>query len=267
MDVVVDLSGSQRTVRSDEGGLVDALLDVRVPAGRVSARLSVGGRYGTATVHVAPDDAHVGVVCDVDDTVWVTNLHHPLRAAWRTIARSSSGRRPVPGMTNLLRALRERYPDAPVVYLSNGPWNLAGPVTRFLERRGFPAGPLLMTDWGITPRAWFRDGRAHKRSSLERLVEDFPQVQWVLVGDDGEHDPDLYSEFAVRHPDQVAAIALRQVKPRQPERAVAEDPARGPAHDESGVARTSTRPVVVRAPDGTGLLCGLRDVLGVRPVR
>jgi phosphatidate phosphatase APP1 len=264
-DVAVELSGSRRTVRSDEGGVVDVVLDVAVPAGQASASLDIGGRHATATVHIAPDDARVGVVCDIDDTVWITGLHNPLRAAWRTMARSSGGRRPVPGMARLLRALREHYPDAPLVYLSNGPWNLAGPVALFMERCGFPAGPLLMTDWGITPRAWFRDGRAHKRSSLERLVEDFPQVSWVLVGDDGEHDPDLYGEFAERHPDRVAAIALRQVQPRH-ERAGAQDQAGGSALDGLEVARAASEAVVVQAPDGTGLLRGLHDALGIRPV-
>jgi phosphatidate phosphatase APP1 len=267
MDVVVELSGSQRTARSNKGGLIDAVLDVRVPAGRASARLSVGGRYGTATVHVTPDDARIGLVCDVDDTVWVTDLHNPLRAVWRTMARSSGERRPVPGMASLLRGLRDHYPDAPVVYVSNGPWNLNGPVTRFLERRGFPAGSLLMTDWGITPRAWFRDGKAHKRSSLERLVEDFPQVRWVLIGDDGEHDPELYGEFAARNPDRVAAIALRELESRQFGRPDVEYSAREPVQGRSGVApAASSRTVVLRSADGMELLRGLRAALGVGPV-
>ena len=84
----------------------------------------------------------------------------------------------------------------PVLYLSNGPWNLIGPLTAFLERNGFPPGALLLTDWGLQPDRWFRDGQAHKRGSLLRLAEDLPGVDWTLVGDTGEHDPALYEEFA-----------------------------------------------------------------------
>lgn len=213
VDVEVSVGGQSTTARSDEAGLLDVTLTSSPSAGPAEAVLAVAERSTTAVLHVAADSSRMGVVCDIDDTVWVTGLHHPLRAAWRTMARASGGRRAVPGMSNLVNGVTALEPGGPVVYLSNGPWNLAGPVTRFLERKGFPAGALLMTDWGITPRTWFRDGRAHKRSSLQRLAQDFPDVRWVLLGDTGEHDPELYAAFAEQHPGRVAAIGLRQVQP------------------------------------------------------
>lgn len=247
VEVDVAVAGRKVTVRSDEAGLVDVALDASPDAGPVEATLTAGARSTTAVVHVAADCAETGVVCDIDDTVWVTGLHHPLRAGWRTLTRASGGRQAVPGMSNLLSGLTAQHAGAPVIYLSNGPWNLAGPVTRFLERTGFPAGALLMTDWGITPRAWFRDGKAHKRTSLKRLAQDFPSVRWVLIGDDGEHDPELYAAFARQQPDRVAAIGLRQVT----EPAGSTPPAVG---DSRGVP-------VVRASDGDELLELLRPVL------
>lgn len=247
VEVVVAVAGQQVTARSDEAGLVDVTVDATPAQGRVEATLTAGARSTTAVVHVAADSAQTGIVCDIDDTVWVTGLNHPLRAGWRTLTRASGGRQAVPGMSSLLSGLTAQNAGGPLVYLSNGPWNLAGPVTRFLERTGFPAGALLMTDWGITPRAWFRDGKAHKRSSLERLAEDFPSVRWVLIGDDGEHDPELYAAFARQHPDRVAAIALRQV-------ATTAD-ATKPAADDSGGGP------LVRASGGDELLELLRPVL------
>ena len=117
------------------------------------------------------------------------------------------------GIAAPLSCLVEDSPNAPVIYLSNGPWNLTGPITNFLDRHVFPAGALLVTDWGISPRALFRSGKAHKWRSLERLAEELPGVDWVMIGDDGEHDPEIYRDFARAHPRQVAAIALRTVAP------------------------------------------------------
>ncbi|WP_201023226.1 phosphatase domain-containing protein [Serinicoccus chungangensis] len=219
-DVLIELDGARTTVVSDGAGIIDAGLELgrQLEPGTVQARVSVQGRDPVpANVHAANPGPVRGVVCDIDDTVWVTGISHPLRAAWRTLSGTSATRRAVPGMAHLLRTAVEGQDHPPVVYLSNGPWNLAGPVSRFLQRNDFPAGTVLMTDWGMTPTRWFRDGRQHKSSSLARLVEDLPNVTWVLVGDDGEHDPVLYEDLTRAHPDRVAAIALRQVRPGTPE--------------------------------------------------
>jgi glycosyltransferase involved in cell wall biosynthesis len=121
------------------------------------------------------------VVCDIDDTVLVTGIATPLRAAWRTFVQPMTRRQAVPGMARLLRELTAGAPHVPVVYLSNGPWNLAGPLGRFLERSGFPPGALLLTDWGPTPTRVFRDGRSHKRTSLERLAADLEVAERLFL--------------------------------------------------------------------------------------
>jgi phosphatidate phosphatase APP1 len=236
--VDVEVAGVRQQLTSDDDGLLDAVLEVPDPlTGRpsVPVRMGTGRRSATAPLHLASIDAHRGVVCDIDDTVLVTEIAHPLRAAYRTFVQRSRNRRAVPGMADLLRELTAGREHVPVLYLSNGPWNLIGPLSAFLERNGFPPGALLLTDWGLQPDRWFRDGQAHKRGSLLRLAEDMPGVDWTLVGDTGEHDPALYEEFATAHPDRVAEILLVDA-------AVG-----GPVVDRLG-----TIPVL-RAPDGAGL--------------
>jgi phosphatidate phosphatase APP1 len=216
-EVVVEVAGQRAAVRSDDDGLIDATLRVDLPdLGAVPLEFRTGDRVATGVVHLASPDAARGVVCDIDDTVLVTGIATPLRAAWRTFVQPMTRRQAVPGMARLLRELTSGAPHVPVVYLSNGPWNLAGPLGRFLERSGFPPGPLLLTDWGPTPTRMFRDGRSHKRTSLRRLAADLPGVRWTLVGDTGEHDPALYEEFARTQPDRVRAVLLREVGSGQP---------------------------------------------------
>ena len=209
-EVVVEVAGTRSVVRSDDDGLIDATLTLDLPdVGALPVRLTAGERSSAAVVHLASPDAARGVVCDIDDTVLVTGIATPLRAAWRTFVLPMTRREPVPGMARLLRELTSGAPHVPVVYLSNGPWNLAGPLARFLEEHDFPPGALLLTDWGPTPTRWFRDGQAHKRASLQRLATDLPGVRWTLLGDTGEHDPALYEEFVRARPDRVRAVLLR----------------------------------------------------------
>lgn len=211
-EVSVEVAGRRFRACSDDDGLLDVTLDVTLPdTGAVPVVIRAGERASRTMVHLASPGAARGVVCDVDDTVLVTGIATPLRAAWRTFVQPVAGRRAVPGMAALLRELTGGAPHVPVVYLSNGPWNLAGPLVRFLERAGLPPGAVLLTDWGPTPGRLFRDGRACKRTSLRRLAADLPGVRWTLVGDTGEHDPVLYEEFVRSAPGRVAAVLLRDV--------------------------------------------------------
>src|SRR5690606_2291877 len=166
-----------------------------------------------APVLVVDPEARIGLISDVDDTVMVTALPRPFLAAWNTFVLDEHARRPVPGMAVLYERLLQSSPGAPVFYLSTGAWNVAPTLTRFLSRHLYPSGPLLLTDWGPTHDRWFRSGREHKSSSLKRLANDFPQVKWLLVGDDGQHDEDLYSDFAETHREHVEAVVIRQLSP------------------------------------------------------
>ncbi len=263
-EVEIELHGTRTTVTTDEAGIIDAQLPLNtpLPPGTTNALVQMKGRGQVAAkVHVASADPGRGVVCDIDDTVWITGISHPARAAWRTLHGSSATRQSVPGMARLLRTAVEDQDHPVVVYLSNGPWNFVGPVTRFLERNDFPAGAVLMTDWGITPNRWFRDGKQHKFSSLTRLVEDLPHITWVLVGDDGEHDPTIYADVAEAHSDRIAAIALRQVGPTPSTRATEITASAGTGRDADSINEVP----VLRGADGDELLPLLQNALRESP--
>jgi phosphatidate phosphatase APP1 len=206
-------------------------------------------------VRVVGPDEDLGIISDIDDTVMVTALLRPLLAFWNTFVRQEGTRRPVPGMAVLFREIVRAGPDAFVVYVSTGAWNVAPVLDRFLARHDFPRGPLLMTDWGPTGEGWFRSGREHKRTQLRRLVDELPQLRWVLVGDDGQHDPLLYDEVVARAPTRVRAVVIRQLSPAEQ---VLTHGTPDPPSQRRGVARALRSVPVLRAPDGVGLLRALR---------
>ncbi len=210
------IDGREYRLCTDRGGYFDAVLPNRLEPGWHDIVLRVGSGESTVTrVFVLADDERWGVVSDIDDTVLVTHLPRPLLAAWNTFVQRESARVAVTGMADLYRRLLAEHPGAPVIYLSTGAWNVAPTLTRFLSRHGFPEGPLLLTDWGPTNTGWFRSGQAHKRAALRRLTDDMPHVRWLLIGDDGQHDPAIYAEFARTAADRVRAIAIRELTATQ----------------------------------------------------
>lgn len=256
-EVEVEVGDLVTTVRADRMGVVDVVLDVELEPGWRTAVLRVGDEEEVTTdLYIASPDAKAGLVSDIDDTVVVTSLPRPLLAAWNSFVIDEHARTPTPGMAVLLRRIAAAEPMAPVLYLSTGAWNVAQTLTRFLGRNLYPLGALLLTSWGPTKDRWFRSGREHKVTQLERLAQQFPDLQWILVGDDGQHDPEIYADFATKHPDKVKAIVIRQLTPS--EALLAGGRAEATRHSTPGIPWCY-------GPDGAALSNQLED-LGILPV-
>jgi phosphatidate phosphatase APP1 len=247
--VVIDVGDRRHEVRTDHGGYVDAVVPAGLEPGWRSVRLHREGADPVeAPVRILAPDVRFAVVSDIDDTVMVTALPRPLLAAWNTFVLDEYARSPVPGMAVLYERLVTAHPDAPIFYLSTGAWNVAPALTRFLSRNLYPFGPLLLTDWGPTTEHWFRSGQAHKRATLERLAQEFPDVRFLLIGDDGQHDQEIYGNFAASHPDNVAAVAIRQLS--RPQTVLAGGL---PVHADGVAPADRHGRAWMCAPDGAGL--------------
>jgi phosphatidate phosphatase APP1 len=257
VSVTVTAGGEEYHVTADRGGVIDTRLDLRLPAGWNEITMQTeGSGVVRAPVYVVDAKTGFGILSDIDDTVMVTALPRPLLAAWNTFVLDEHARTPVAGMAVLYERLVREHTGSPVIYLSTGAWNVAPTLTRFLSRNLYPSGALLLTDWGPTHDRLFRSGRQHKRENLERLATEFPTMKWLLIGDDGQHDEELYGEFAASHPQNVAAVCIRQLSPGQ-----AVFAGRRSSHAD-GITDGDT--TWLYSPDGAGLSHQLTE-LGLLP--
>lgn len=220
--VKLTLAGAEDRMETDRHGyaagslgvgeLVPGWYDYRVVTEPVDPEEEPATAHGRVLV---PDpDAKVWVVSDIDDTVLQTGLAEGLTAVKNTLLGQAHTRKAVPGMATLYRALEAGQPGdgrSAFFYLSTGPWSLYSLLTEFMKVRGFPDGPLFLTDWGPQERYITRSGTEHKRKSLRRLAVHYPGRRFVLIGDSGQRDPYTYAEFARDHPDSVAAIVIVDV--------------------------------------------------------
>lgn len=249
--VIID--GTRHRVVADRGGVIDVNLPASLTPGWHEVQFeSFDGHITVAPVFVIADDQQLGLVSDIDDTVMVTALPRPFLAAWNTFVLDEHARTPTPGMNVFYERTLQTigYQSAPVIYLSTGPWNVAPTLARFLGRNLYPAGTLLLTDWGPTPERLFRSGTDHKVRNLERLAREFPHMKWLLVGDDGQHDEEIYGRFADVHPENVLAIAIRQLS-------TSESVLAGSLTLTPKWRSTSNVPWIY-GPDGAALVSGLR---------
>lgn len=225
VEVTVTVAGESVTAMSNADGFVIA----KVPVGELEPGWHTvdfaavdGDREVNARGRVVlPDPAsRIGVISDIDDTVLQTGMTDGLKAVQRTLLRDAHGRKPVPGTPSLYRGLARGTggrPESTFFYVSSGPWNLYDMLVQFLGVRGFPRGPLFMTDWrpGRVDPAARKSGKenpGHKRARIRRILDAYPELSFVLIGDSGERDAEIYQEFLESDPDRIDVAFIRDVQ-------------------------------------------------------
>ena len=223
--VLVRLADTAVEVRSDADGWFRADLSPSTPltAGwhDVSAALLEPRAGGTPAAPLASQvlvpaaDAAFGIVSDLDDTVLRSGLTTPLHAVATVLLHNATTRTPFPGVAGFYRALRAGAPgtqDNPLFYVSSSPWNLYDVVTAFLDLRGIPRGPLFLRAWGWDADALPSAGHsAHKSEVVLALLDTFPDLPFVLIGDSGQEDPEIYRDIVRARPGRVLAVYIRDV--------------------------------------------------------
>jgi phosphatidate phosphatase APP1 len=180
---------------------------------------AAGGRgEGHGAVLAVPAGNAVGVISDVDDTVLVSDVSHKGRLLANTLLNNPLQRRAVPGTASFYRALAARNPKpeaAPIFYLSASPRQLQANIEEFLEHNGFPRGVVITKRLTGDPSGEpLLDQRAYKGAHIEAIFRRLPEVRFVLVGDDGEQDPETYWDIQTKFPQRVLAVWIRRVSPQ-----------------------------------------------------
>ncbi len=156
-----------------------------------------------------------GVISDIDDTVLQTDATNLLRMARVTFLRNACTRLPFEGIAGFYRALQQgTAPEAfnPIFYVSSSPWNLYDLLVDFMEVHAIPAGPLFLRDFDFSLRALVASGHHHhKLDQIDRLLTAYPTLPFVLIGDSGQQDPEIYFEAVRRYPGRIRAIYIRDV--------------------------------------------------------
>jgi phosphatidate phosphatase APP1 len=176
---------------------------------------ATGSATATARVLVPPADAEFGVISDIDDTVVRTEATNLLRMLRIVLLTNAHTRMPFTHVDALYRALQEGSDGErhnPVFYLSSSPWNFYDLLEEFFRVHRIPEGPLFLRDWNFSPRKLLAMGhQEHKLIRLRHLFDVYPGMSWVLIGDSGQEDPEIYHEAVREYPGRVRAIYIRSV--------------------------------------------------------
>ena len=160
------------------------------------------------------DRARFGIISDLDDTVIQSDVTSLPRMLATVLTGNARTRLPFPGVAAFYRALT-RGPVAgggqarnPIFYVSSSPWNFFDLLLSFLEYRRIPLGPLFLRNWGFNLLAGHG---GYKHGVIEGILNRYPDLPFILVGDSGEKDPEIYAEVVRKWPGRVLAVYIRDV--------------------------------------------------------
>ncbi|MEO7494566.1 MAG: phosphatase domain-containing protein [Massilia sp.] len=199
--------------------------------------------HASAQVMVPAPSARFGIISDIDDTVLWSNATNKLNMALMLARSNPYTRQPFKGVAAFYRALKAGVggeEDNPVFYVSSSPWHLFDPLLEFLRLRDIPVGPLLLRELGVRELLALSNHHHHKLEKIETILRFYPGMQFVLIGDSGEQDPEIYAEVVRRHPQAVRVIYIRNVNP---------DPSRIDALDRLIEQVSATGTQLILAPD------------------
>jgi len=169
----------------------------------------------TGRVLVPPRNAAFGVISDIDDTVIKTSATNILNMLRIVLLNNAHTRLPFGGVAAFYQALQRGgsgNQTNPIFYVSSSPWNMYDLIVDFLDIHGLPVDPLFLRDWSSEQGQLVNmQHQAHKLEQIERLFALYHDLPWVLIGDSGQEDPEIYRQVVRDFPGRVLAIYIRDV--------------------------------------------------------
>lgn len=151
----------------------------------------------------------ISVISDIDDTI----KHSSISLGAREIFRNTFIR-DLKGLT--IDGVREWYGELHKMgvgfhYCSNSPWQLFPVIATFFRYAGLPPGSLHLKQYSGMLQGIFEPVAERKKGTLEKILRDFPERRFILVGDSGEADLEVYTDLAVANPGRIIGIFIRDV--------------------------------------------------------
>lgn len=217
--IVIELAGQEVELpKSAENGHFDAIVTLSVTN---VAKYAKKGRlpYSAATKNsekrlfegeirlVGPSG--LSVISDIDDTAKISMVIDRKQLIEYTFLRDFEA---APGMATLYEQWSAQ--DASFHFVSSSPWQLYTPLQEFLDASGFPWATFSLKNVRFRDETLFnlfKKGTETKPAAIKEILSSYPGRSFILVGDSGEQDPEVYAALMREFPEQITEIYIRNV--------------------------------------------------------
>jgi phosphatidate phosphatase APP1 len=174
---------------------------------------------------IRPHKGNLGIISDIDDTFLISHTHNFFKKIYILLFKNVNDRKVFKDVVPYYQALssagrNNKEEENAFFYISSSEWNLYRFIVKFTKIHQLPRAVILLKDIkrGITD--FFMSGRGnhdHKFDKIKHVLEFYPNLKYVLLGDDSQHDPILYERICKIFPVTVKAVYIRQTGKYQKE--------------------------------------------------
>lgn len=208
-ETIIELSAKNKNIHDHNTEIHYEIMDTIIPSqGKIEAKGNI--------MYTNENSAQYGVISDIDDTILVSYATSKLRKLYILLLKNAKSRVAFSGITAFYKALRNGTNEEqsnPVFYVSNSDWNLYDLIKDFCDINEIPDGPLILKQhrknlffFGMT-----KDVTRHKLQHIRRILNVYGNMKFILIGDSGQHDPEVYTTIAKEYPQRILAIYIRNI--------------------------------------------------------
>ncbi|MGN7783459.1 App1 family protein [Niabella sp. 22666] len=183
----------------------------------------------TAVSHIViPEINQFTFISDIDDTFLISHSESILKRLKLLLTRNAHSRKPFDGVVKHYQALQLAQTTAdkpnPFFYVSSSEWNLYDFIKKFIEKNELPDGICLLNQIQNFANVLKSGQKNHasKFARIVRILEAYPTQRFILLGDDSQHDPYIYSSLVKNFPGLISAVYIRCVGKQRKQMVLAE---------------------------------------------
>ncbi|KAI8934613.1 hypothetical protein NX059_008306 [Plenodomus lindquistii] len=202
-----DQISKQRTVYTDASGhfSMSAALDF-IPT---HVRILASDKLSATEPVIITDAQGISVISDIDDTIKHSAIGSGAREIFRNVFIRDLVDLTIDGVREWYNHMAEM--GVKFHYVSNSPWQLYPVISKYFSLAGLPPGSFHLKQYSGMLQGIFEPVAERKKVTLDKIARDFPERNFILIGDSGEADLEVYTDFVLENPGRVAAVFIRDV--------------------------------------------------------
>lgn len=206
-----DKKSQSKSVYTDDSGhfKVRAALDF-VPS---KVRVLASEKLSVTEDVVVTDSRGISIVSDIDDTIKHSAIASGAKEIFKNTFIRELGELTVPGVKEWYSKMSSL--GVKMHYVSNSPWQLYPLLKSYFSLAGLPPGSFHLKQYSGMLQGIFEPAAERKKGSLDRIMHDFPERKFILIGDSGEADLEVYTDIVQEHPGRVLAVFIRDVTSKE----------------------------------------------------